>query len=190
MATRTRVEVLDEVAILQAAQRGERAAQAQLYARYRDRVARKVFRMIGNSAAMDDLVQDVFIRAFAALPRFRGDAQLIHWLYTITANHVRNWWDSQRRRQRREDALIHETPDEPESPSTHLEAKEHLARFHAALGILPEKLREAFIARTIEGMSLLEASATLGLPVSTVSYNTRRAEKVLRAALGIAETEA
>jgi RNA polymerase sigma-70 factor (ECF subfamily) len=66
--------------------------------------------MIGNSAAVDDLVQDVFIRAFTALPRFRGDARLINWLYTITANVVRNWWDSQRRQQRREEIA---TPRHP-----------------------------------------------------------------------------
>ena len=54
-STRARVEAPDEAAILKAAQRGERFAQAQLFARYRDRVARKVLRMIGNSAAVDDL---------------------------------------------------------------------------------------------------------------------------------------
>lgn len=188
-ATRTRVDVPDEAAILKAAQRGERAAQAQLFARYRDRVARKVLRMIGNSAAVDDLVQDVFIRAFTALPRFRGDALLINWLYTITANQVRNWWDSQRRQQRREEIATRETPDEAEGPGAQVETREHLARLYAALGALPDLWREAFVARAIEGMSLLEASEALGRPVSTVSYHTRRAEQALCAALGIVPAE-
>lgn len=185
----TRLETPDEAAILKAAQRGERAAQAQLFARYRDRVARKVLRMIGNSAAVDDLVQEVFIRAFMALPRFRGDALLINWLYTIAANQVRNWWDSQRRQQRREDVATREPPDEAEGPGAQIETREHLARLYAALGALPNPWRESFVARAIEGMSLLEASQALGRPVSTVSYHARRAEQALCAALGISSTE-
>lgn len=181
----TRDEDMDEAAVLQAAQRGERSAQAQLFTRYRDRVARQVLRMVGDSAAVDDLVQEVFISAFTALPRFRGDAQLGTWLYTIATNRVRNWWDSQRRRRRREDVATSEPPDEPESPEADLEAKQQRARFYAALGALPDKLREAFVARAVEGMSLIEASAALGTPISTVSYRTRRAEQELCAALGI-----
>ena len=175
----------DESTVLQAAQRGDRAAQAQLFNRYRDRVARQILRMVGDPAAVDDLVQEVFIAAFSALPRFRGDAQLGTWLYTIATNRVRNWWDSQRRRRRREDVATSEPPDEPDSPEADLETKQQRARFYAALGALPDKLREAFVARAIEGMSLIEASAALGTPISTVSYRTRRAEQELCAALGI-----
>lgn len=178
-----------EEAVLQAAQRGDRSAQALLFTRYRHRVARQILRMTGHNAAVDDLVQEVFIRAFTALPRFRGDSLLGSWLCMIATNMVRNWWDSQRRRQRREDALLGEPADEPENPVEHIEAKEHLGRLRAALDALPDRLRGAFVARTIKGMSLTEASAALGVPVSTVSYHTRRAEKVLRAALGIAATE-
>ncbi|HEY0134879.1 MAG TPA: RNA polymerase sigma factor [Nannocystis sp.] len=182
-------EETNDAALLAAAQRGERAAQTQLYNRHRERVARQVLRMIGNSAAVDDLVQEVFIRAFTALPRFRGDAQLSTWLYTIATNRVRNWWDSQRRQQRRETMASGDPPDECEDPMAQIEAKEHLARFYMALGALPDRLREAFVARAIEGMSLLEASAALGRPVSTVSYHTLRAEEALCTALGIVYVE-
>ena len=81
----------DEASILQAAQRGERAAQSKLFLRYRDRVARQLLRMVGDPAAVEDLVQEVFIAAFTALPRFRGDAQLTTWLYAIATNRTRNW---------------------------------------------------------------------------------------------------
>lgn len=181
----SRGEEMDEAAVLQAAQRGERTAQAQLFARYRERVARQVLRMIGDPAMVDDLVQDVFIAAFTALPQFRGDAQLGTWLYTIATNRVRNWWDSQRRRRRREDVVASAPQDQPDDPETDLEAQQQRGRFYAALGKLPDKLREAFTARAIEGMSLIEASAALGIPISTVSYRTRRAEQLLCAALDI-----
>ena len=175
----------DEASILQAAQRGERAAQSKLFLRYRDRVARQLLRMVGDPAAVEDLVQEVFIAAFTALPRFRGDAQLTTWLYAIATNRTRNWWDSQRRRRRREDMAANQPPDEPHSPELDLEAQQHRAHLYAALGTLPDKLREAFVARAIEGMNLIEASAALDAPISTVSYRTRRAEQLLCAALGI-----
>lgn len=175
----------EEASILAAAQRGEKAAQSKLYLRYRDRVARQLLRMVGDPAAVDDLVQEVFIAAFTALPRFRGDAQLTTWLYAIATNRTRNWWDSQRRRRRREDIAANQPPEEPHSPEADVEAQQQRARLYAALGQLPDKLREAFVARAIEGMNLIDASAALDAPISTVSYRTRRAEQLLCAALGI-----
>jgi RNA polymerase sigma-70 factor, ECF subfamily len=180
-----RDEDADETLVLAEAQRGDRAAQALLFHRYRDRVARQVLRMCGDPAAVDDIVQDVFIAAFTALPRFRGDAQFGTWLYTIATNRVRNFWDAQRRRKRREDVAASNTPDATETPEQDLVAKQQRDRLYSALASLPDKLREAFVARAIEGMNLIDASAALGAPISTVSYRTRRAEQLLCAALGI-----
>lgn len=179
----------DDVALLKAAQRGDRSAQSRLFERHRKTIARHILRMVGNSAAMADLVQDTFIRAFMALPRFRGDAPFSTWLYTIATNSVRNWWDSKRRRQLRESEGISASLDEHEGPMEQLEGRQHLARLYAALGTLPDKLREAFVARAIEGMTLNEAAAAFGIPTSTVSYRTRRAEYALCKALGIPFTK-
>lgn len=181
----SRDEDADEVAVLSAAQSGDRAAQSELFHRYRERVARQVLRMCGDPAAVDDIVQDVFIAAFAALPRFRGEARLGTWLYTIATNRVRNFWDASRRRKRREDVAATHAPDAAETPEQDLVARQQRDRLYAALAALPDKLREAFVARAIEGMNLIDASAALGAPISTVSYRTRRAEQLLCAALGI-----
>lgn len=177
--------VSDESDVLQAAQRGDRPAQAQLFNRYRDRVARQILRMVGDPAVVDDLVQEVFIAAFTALPRFRGDAQLGTWLYAIATNRTRNWWDSQRRRRRREDIAATQPGEAANDPEADLVAQQQRDRLYAALGTLPDKLREAFVARAIEGMNLIDAAAALGAPISTVSYRTRRAEQLLCAALEI-----
>lgn len=186
MATRAQVEDADSAAVLAAAQDGDRAAQSLIFEAYKDRVARQVLRMTGDVASVDDLVQEVFISAFSAIGRFRGDAQLGTWLYTIAANRVRNWWDSQRRRRRREDIASDRCrPDGSDTPEADLEARQQRDRLYHALGELPDKLRESFVARAIEGMNLQEASVALGVPISTVSYRTRRAEKLLCAALGI-----
>jgi RNA polymerase sigma-70 factor, ECF subfamily len=175
----------DESASLAAAQRGDRAAQSALFLAHKDDVARQVQRMTGDPGAVDDLVQEVFIAAFSALPGFRRDAQLDTWLYRITVNKVRNWWDAKRRRRRREDRVAG-SPQEPvATPEDEVDVTQHRRRLYAALGELPDKYREAFTARAIDNLSLQEASARLGVPVSTVSYRTRKAEARLCAILGL-----
>jgi RNA polymerase sigma-70 factor (ECF subfamily) len=175
----------DAGTVLAAAQRGDAMAQAELFDRHRQRVARQVLRMTGDASSLDDIVQEVFIAAFTALPGFRRDAQFETWLYTIAANKVRNWWDARRRRIVREQHVANAHVDAPTTPEESLESQERLARFYAALGRLPHKFREAFTARAIEHLSLVDASAVLGVPVSTVSYRTRRAEEMLCEMLGL-----
>jgi RNA polymerase sigma-70 factor, ECF subfamily len=171
--------------LLAAAQRGDASAQAELFGRHHVRVARQILRMTGDADGVDDLLQEVFIAAFAALSGFRRDAQLETWLYTIATNKVRNWWDARRRRDLRESHAAMIPRDEVRTPEDELVFAEHLAGFYRALGELPDKLREAFTARAIEHLSLQEASAVLGVPISTVSYRTRRAEQLICAALGL-----
>lgn len=175
--------------VLAAAQRGEPGALGELFEAHRDRVARIVLRMTGDATVVDDLVQEVFIAAFAALPDFRREAQLETWLHTIATNKVRNWWDARRRRLAREQRAGTAATPEETSPEDEVATAEHLRRFYDALGSLPDKLRESFTARAVERMSLAEASVALGVPVSTVSYRTRRAEELLCAALGLPPPE-
>jgi len=141
--------------------------------------------MTGNASVVDDLVQEVFIAAFSALAGFRREARLDTWLYRITVNKVRNFWDAQRRRQIREHRVA-SNPQEPVvTPEEQARTTEHRRRLYAALGQLPHKYREAFTARAVESLSLQEASEKLGVPVSTVSYRTRQAEARLCALLDL-----
>lgn len=171
--------------VLAAAQRGEPAALGELFQAHRDRVARLVLRMTGDPTVVDDLVQEVFISAFAALPGFRREAQLDTWLHTITSNKVRTWFDARRRRLAREQQAGTFTSQDAASPEDSAAATQQLHRFYDALAALPDKLRESFSARAIDRMSLAEASVALGIPVSTVSYRTLRAEELLCEALGL-----
>ncbi|MCA9694308.1 MAG: RNA polymerase sigma factor [Nannocystaceae bacterium] len=175
----------DEESLLDAARQGDRDAQSTLFTRHRERVARQVLRMTGEPGSVDDLVQEVFIAAFSALGRFRGEARIETWLYTITANKVRNYWDAKSRRRRRELRSVRQPPEPPATPEEDLGRQRHHERLYEALGTLPHKYREAFVARAIEGRSLQEASELLGVGISTLSYRTRRAEKLLCDALGI-----
>ncbi len=173
--------------IITAARRGDAAAQAELFARHHPRVARHILRMTGDAASVDDLVQEVFVAAFGSLGSFRGESQFDTWLHTITSNKVRNWWDARRRREARERRAVFEADRDAAAtgPDETLEQRQQLQAFYTALGELPDKLREAFTARAIEHMSLEDASALLGVPISTLSYRTRRAEELLCQALGL-----
>jgi RNA polymerase sigma-70 factor (ECF subfamily) len=170
-----------------AAAAGEVHAQSRFFREHRDRVASQLLRMTGDPTIVDDLLQEVFLSAFSGLGSFRGDATLETWLYRIALNKARNWWDSRLRRQRREVAGGARLNREVSLPDEDLEVVAHRERLYAALETLPEKLREAFVCRAVEGMSLIDASAALGVPISTVSYRTRRAELLLCRALGIEE---
>lgn len=178
----------DARALILAAQRGDSSAQAALFDAHKLRVARQITRMTGDASCVDDLVQEVFIAAFTRLATFRGDAQIETWLYTITANKVRNYWDARRRRDAREQGSQLGADKDVVSPEESLEAQERQRLFYQALGRLPDKFREAFTARALQHMSLEDASAVLGVPISTVSYRTRRAEEMLCRALGLEES--
>lgn len=171
--------------LLEAARRGDASAQASLFETHKHRVARQILRMTGDESAVDDLVQEVFVAAFRSLGSYRGDAQVETWLYRIALNKVRNWWSSGRRRRARE-SRVAIPPEEllAEAPDQEAEAHDTLEHFYALLSQLPDKLREAFVARAIDELSLEEASERLGVPVSTVSYRARQAEALLRRALG------
>lgn len=184
------IQTIDEAELVARARRQDPVALRSLFELHKDRVSAQLQRMIGDTTAVDDLVQEVFISAFTNLHKFRGDSQMHTWLYRIAANKARNWWDSNRRRRRREHRAASAPLPDPATPQDQLEHREHHARLYAALGRLSPKLREAFVARVIEGLSLVEASAALGVPISTVSYRTRRAEALLCEALGVADTGA
>ena len=176
---------MDAHSVLVAAQRGDAAAQAAVFDAHKHQVAARILKMTGDAASVDDLVQEVFIAAFAALRSFRGEAQLDTWLYRITVNKVRNWWDAQRRRRKRESNPVMTRAESPATPEEQTQTAEHRRRLYDALAELPSKYREAFVARAIENMTLAEASEVLGVPVSTVSFRTRKAETLLCKALGL-----
>lgn len=178
-------EHADSRELLNRARRHDPAALRELFECHKDRVSAQIQRMTGNPACVDDLVQEVFIAAYANLSGFRGDSQFQTWLYRIATNKVRNWWDSDQRRRRREQRSAELPAPGPTTPDEDLETREHRRRLYQAMSTLSAKLREAFVARVIEGMSLQEASELLGVPISTVSYRTRRAEDLLCEALGI-----
>jgi RNA polymerase sigma-70 factor (ECF subfamily) len=176
---------------VEAARAGDPGAQRLIFEDNRNHLARQLFRLTGGSDEADDLLQEVFISAFANLDRFRGEAQLRTWLARIASNRARNWLDGQARRRRRDLRGVPPDPDfTADAPDRYYEAQERLREFGRAMRSLAPAFRDAYVARMIEGRSLEETSEALRVPISTVSYRARRAEVLLCKALGLPLAEA
>lgn len=184
-----RARAVDPRELIARARRHDPAAQRALVELHRDRVAAQLQRMTGAAAAVDDLVQDVFIAAFVRIDRFPSDRQLHTWLYGLANEVARAWWSRDRRRGRREQQACEQPDDMPETPHDQLERVEQRERLYAALGSLPAKQREPFVALVIEGLSDQDVAEALGLPGVIASERKRRAEERLCQALGLPDHE-
>jgi RNA polymerase sigma-70 factor (ECF subfamily) len=172
-----------DAALIQDCRSGNGEAYTELVARYRDGVYSFVRHVVGNEADAQDLAQEAFVRAYAALDRFRPGSPFEPWLYTIAANlcrsHLRrarwrplslDWGDAK-------ESLPAPVTDDP---ALHAERRDEDARVHAAIRSLPADQRMVLVLRHLKGCSYQEISEILGLPVSTVEHRLRAARKVLR----------
>jgi RNA polymerase sigma factor (sigma-70 family) len=163
------------------AQAGERAAYSKLVRHYQDRLYRFVLRMVGTREEALELTQDVFIKAWQALPQWKPDAAFNTWLFRIGSNTA---MDALRRRKIVEFTQIDEqygaVADGP-SPEAQLQSKQRLHALEAALAWLPPEQREAIVLREVEGLSYAELSTVLGVNEGTVKSRLARARAALAA---------
>jgi RNA polymerase sigma-70 factor (ECF subfamily) len=160
-------------------QQGDRNAFSALVRRYQDRVYRFVLRMIGSRDEALDLTQEVFIRAWQALPDWEPQAQFRTWLFRIAANAAT---DTLRRRKVVEFVALDEDYDVPGTgvdPEVQLQTKQRLRALEAALERLPHEQREIVLLRELEDMSYGEISAALGVAEGTVKSRLARAREAL-----------
>lgn len=168
--------------LMERARAGERAAFDQLVARYQRRLLRLVLRLLRDQAEAEDVVQETFLRAYRALPRFRGDAAFYTWLYRIALNGARN--AILRRRQR--GAPLGLTPPqlpapvgEIGTPESMLLSKQVMQTIDAAMDALPLELRTAIVLREIEGLSYEEIAQIMECPLGTVRSRIFRAREAI-----------
>lgn len=163
-----------------------------ILARYQDRVYGYVRRMVDNETDAEDITQEVFWKAFRALPRFREQSSLQTWLFRIATNLCRDW---HRRRQReggwlcfggRRDEAEHPSADLPDTRSDpqHLVLQQELSEVlqHAIL-LLPMPLREVLVLHDIEAMPYEQIAQILGVPLGTVKSRLFYARARLRESL-------
>jgi len=177
----------DERPLVARLRAGEQEAYREIVDAYRDPIITVVARVAGPGADAEDLAQDAFLKAFAALDRFDGRSALFTWIYRIAVNTARDWVDYRRRRPVVPLEGPHGGPAEPADtgalPSEAAERSELRAAVRAALERLPEPFRTTLILREMEGHSYEEVAEILGISIGTVESRLFRARAKLRALL-------
>lgn len=182
-----RAEVADVEALVAAARAGDREAWARLYQGAFEPLFRHVRFLAGETAAVEDLVQEVFARALVSLRDFDGRSSFSTWLHGIAINVVRNHWRSQSSTQTAHARLeamtsVREGIPQLDVDRMHL-ARERARAVYAVLAQMPEHLREAFVVRDLEGIPPAEAAAALGISPGNLAVRAARARVRLRTEL-------
>ena len=174
--------------LVERAQRGDKGAFGLLVDKYQRKLARLLSRYIRDPAEVEDVTQEAFIKAYRALPAFRGDSAFYTWLYRIGINTAKNWLVSAGRRAptstevEAEEAEGFEDGDQLRdinTPESILMSKEIAATVNAAMDGLPEELRAAISLREMEGLSYEEIAAIMNCPIGTVRSRIFRAREVI-----------
>ncbi len=162
------------------AQQGDVSAFERLYRNNSGRVYALCLRMVGNPTLAEELVQDIFVRAWQKLGSFRGESAFSSWLHRLAVNVVLT---EQRSRRRREAHIV--SVDDPavyEKPRRRLAGGQRLD-LENAIADLPPGARQAFVLHDIEGYSHREVADMCGIAVGTSKAHLHRARKLLRKAL-------
>jgi RNA polymerase sigma-70 factor (ECF subfamily) len=167
----------DEAALVAAARDGDERAMATLYRRYRPRVYSVIARMLGPAEA-EEVTQEVFLRAFRALDRFRAEAQLSTWLYRIAVNAALS--ERGRRRIERDRAAPSTAAERIAAPSTAERDPALQARLEHALAALPPGYRAVLVLHDIEGLEHEEIGRILGCRVGTSKSQLHKARAKMR----------
>jgi RNA polymerase sigma-70 factor, ECF subfamily len=186
--------------LVERARQGDKRAFELLVEKYHRRLLRLLSRMVRNHEEMEDIAQETFIKAYRALPQFRGDAAFYTWLYRIGVNTAKNYLAS--RKKALPTVSDQYGSDEDESgerfavvdnntPESELLSKQVAYAVNDAIEALPEELRTAITLREIEGLSYEEIAEAMGCPIGTVRSRIFRAREAvatkLRPMLGTSE---
>jgi RNA polymerase sigma-70 factor, ECF subfamily len=157
---------------------GDVDAFGDLYERYERQVYRHAYYLLGSREDAQDVRQETFLKAFRALPSFRGDCPLSAWLLRICTNLCRNQGRSRARRReiRIEEPEVQELPDPRRADTASLETM----AVAQALAALPLPAREVLILRELEGLSGEETGTILGCSPATVGMRLWRARRLLK----------
>ncbi len=167
--------------VVERAREGDEGAQAQLYRDHAATLTRRLAHACGDDELARDVAQDAFVTAFDRLARFSDRSSFSTWLHGIGFNHLRDR-RKRRARERTGEARLALVSIETTSLEERASSRQAVARLDAVLSELKPKLRDAFVLRVVEQLSLEEAAQILGARVATVSYRARKAEALVRAA--------
>lgn len=178
--------------LVERAQGGDQRAFDQLVAKYQRKLGRLLSRFIRDPAEVEDVAQEAFMKAYRALPSFRGDSAFYTWLYRIGINTAKNYLVAQGRRAPTstefdsDEAETFESADQLRdinTPESLLLSKQIGETVNAAMDALPEELRTAIMLREIEGLSYEEIASMMDCPIGTVRSRIFRAREAVAAKL-------
>ena len=170
------------------AQQGDTRAFELLVLKYQRKLARLLSRLVRDPAEVEDVTQEAFIKAYRALPSFRGDSAFYTWLYRIGINTAKNYLVALGRRAPtstgfdNEEAENFEDADQlrdSNTPEDELHGKEIGVVVNRAMDALPEDLRTAITLREIEGLSYEEIASVMNCPIGTVRSRIFRAREAI-----------
>ena len=181
--------------LIERVKRGDAKAFEMLVVKYQRRIERLIGRMVRDVDLVPDIAQETFIRAYRAIPQFRGDSAFYTWLYRIAVNTAKKALVELKR-----DPLMSETAlasrdeddetsrvenelSDGETPDALMASKEIAAAVNAAIEALSDDLRQAITLRELEGLSYEEIAQVMNCPIGTVRSRIFRAREAIAARL-------
>lgn len=188
---RTGDSIANDSELIRSFKEGNDVAFERIVLKYQDRIFNLCYRFLGNMQEAEDVAQDVFIKVFKALKRFRSESSFYTWIYRITVNTCKNRIKSlDYRRLKKKIQLPDETYTESnriaaavmsnDSPAESMEKKERMKQIQTAINKLPPDQKAVIVLRDIEGFSYDEISEITGHKLGTVKSKLSRARNDLR----------
>ena len=176
-----------DAALVQRVKQGDRSAFDLLVVKYQHKILNLIMRYVKDPSEAMDVAQEAFLKAYRAVPAFRGDSAFYTWLYRIAINTAKNHLVAAKRRPVNLDFDLTESESfEPFGMLRDYDTPERLAltdeigaAINKAVDDLPEELRTAILLREIEGMSYEEIAAAMDCPVGTVRSRIFRAREAI-----------
>jgi len=171
----------EDHALVARARDGDTVAFEELVRQQAPQLYRLLLRMVGNASAAEDVAQESFVRAWRALPSFRGEARFSTWLYRIAINEANRFLARESRRELLPfDDVMHDVPDLGAQTAELAEAGELRKQLEGLLAELPANYRVAVVLRDVEGFSNEEAATLLELDVRNFKSRLHRGRMALR----------
>jgi RNA polymerase sigma-70 factor (ECF subfamily) len=177
-----------DLVLVKRVQRGDKTAFDLLVRKYQHKVVKLVLRYVRNPAEAEDVAQEAFIKAYRALPQFRGDSAFYTWMYRIAINTAKNSLASRDRSPIRYDLDLTDPEEshsvqsklqDPDTPEGMALTEEIRLIVNSAIDALPEELKTAIVLRELDGLSYEEISAAMECPVGTVRSRIFRAREAV-----------
>ncbi len=182
------VEQNEDQALVERVQKGDPQAYNLLVLKYQSRINHLISRFVRNTADVEDVAQEAFIKAYKALKNFRGDSQFYTWLYRIAINTAKNHLVASGRRSPQGATLDAQEAEQYEgayalqesaTPDREIQAEEMKQTVNNAIATLPEDLRTAITLRELEGLNYEEIAMVMDCPIGTVRSRIFRAREAI-----------